>query len=106
MSVLCSISNGLLVLDAYATITALFTFSDRIFFQTAVDVEFLRSLENKVIAAIAAREAVTRQVLSSDLLHTMEGLISLPGINFIRKSCDLLLVKKAGQNFTNISVRF
>jgi hypothetical protein len=47
--------------------------------QTAVDVEFLRSLENKVIAAIAAREAVTRQVLSSDLLHTMEGLISLPG---------------------------
>ncbi len=61
------------------TATIILTFSWSDIFQTAVDVEFLRSLENKVIAAIAAREAVTRQVLSSDLLHTMEGLISLPG---------------------------
>ncbi len=87
MSVFCSISNSLLVFRCirYRTITALFTFADRIFFQTAVDVEFLRSLENKVIADIVAREAVTRQVVSSDLLHTMEGLISLPGNSIYTK---------------------
>ena len=44
-----------------------------------MDVEFLRSLETRVMAAITGGEAVTRRLISSDDLQTMEGLISLPG---------------------------
>ena len=44
-----------------------------------MDADFLRSLENSVMCSVTRGEDVTRQLISSDLLHTMDGLISLPG---------------------------